>query len=75
MRGGGGFSQFFPTSVWAFRLAIGVIIGSVLNALLTKSGQGSWLPLFPELEQAELLRVVKAVRAAAKSRSTQPVLL
>lgn len=50
MQAGGGFSRFFPTGGWAFRLAVGLIVGSLLFALLAKGSPGiaELVPLVPD---------------------------
>ena len=45
--GGGGFSSFFPTKTVAFKLALSLVVASIVVALLGKSGLADWVLLTP----------------------------
>lgn len=49
MRAGGGFSSFFPTRTVAFKLAVALIVCSVVVALLRNADLAQWFLLTPAL--------------------------
>lgn len=47
MTSGGGFRRYFPTSTVAFKLAVALVVASVLVALLKGQGSWAWVLLAP----------------------------